>query len=374
MELEGIHVGGFLSGWGLAAKPCDSCRSAGALLFCRADSAFLCAGCDSKIHAANGLASRHERVWMCEVCEQEPAAVTCKADAAVLCATCDQDIHSANPLSRRHERVPVVPLFDSADAAAAVAKSALATDLLVPDDVLKPTADETTLIAAAEREEADACLIPNVSTKVTGDFLYSDIDPFLDFNYNSPNLDIKPQGQDRNLAAASDGVVPAQQEGNLNYSVIHPLANFFDIDFTRSKLSPFSYSTQCVGHSISSSDVGVVPDGNSNSISEVSNCVFSKSTSRGLDGCSGVSIIQPAQLVRMDREARVLRYREKRKNRKFEKTIRYASRKAYAETRPRIKGRFAKRREIEADADHIYGAGSDDFMVDHRAFGVVPSF
>ena len=37
------------------------------------------------------------------------------------------------------------------------------------------------------------------------------------------------------------------------------------------------------------------------------------------------------------RIARVNRYREKRKNRKFEKTIRYASRKAYAESRPRVK-------------------------------------
>ena len=44
----------------------------------------------------------------------------------------------------------------------------------------------------------------------------------------------------------------------------------------------------------------------------------------------------------MDREARVLRYREKKKRRKFEKQIRYASRKAYAEMRPRVKGRFAK--------------------------------
>jgi hypothetical protein len=42
------------------------------------------------------------------------------------------------------------------------------------------------------------------------------------------------------------------------------------------------------------------------------------------------------------------RYREKRKRRKFEKTIRYASRKAYAEVRPRIKGRFAKREEVQA--------------------------
>lgn len=63
-------------------------------------------------------------------------------------------------------------------------------------------------------------------------------------------------------------------------------------------------------------------------------------------------------ILAMDREARVLRYREKRKNRKFEKTIRYASRKAYAETRPRIKGRFAKRTDLDRDP----------------GYGVVPSF
>ncbi|GJN20116.1 hypothetical protein PR202_gb07446 [Eleusine coracana subsp. coracana] len=44
----------------------------------------------------------------------------------------------------------------------------------------------------------------------------------------------------------------------------------------------------------------------------------------------------------MDREAKVLRYKEKRKRRRYEKQIRYASRKAYAEMRPRVKGRFAK--------------------------------
>ncbi|KAK8969697.1 Zinc finger protein CONSTANS-LIKE 2 [Platanthera guangdongensis] len=44
----------------------------------------------------------------------------------------------------------------------------------------------------------------------------------------------------------------------------------------------------------------------------------------------------------MEREAKVLRYKEKRKKRRYEKQIRYASRKAYAEMRPRIKGRFVK--------------------------------
>lgn len=52
--------------------------------------------------------------------------------------------------------------------------------------------------------------------------------------------------------------------------------------------------------------------------------------------------------VAMTREERVARYREKRKRRTFEKTIRYESRKAYAEVRPRIKGRFATREEVAA--------------------------
>lgn len=87
---------------------------------------------------------------------------------------------------------------------------------------------------------------------------------------------------------------------------------------------------------------------------------------------------QGEKLLGLDREARVLRYREKKKNRKFEKTIRYASRKAYAETRPRIKGRFAKRTEAGAGAgefDDIDGifSGADLVTSDSR-YGVVPSF
>lgn len=79
--------------------------------------------------------------------------------------------------------------------------------------------------------------------------------------------------------------------------------------------------------------------------------------------------------VGTDREARVMRYREKRKNRKFEKTIRYASRKAYAETRPRIKGRFAKRTENTEDVSRWFTSSqpTTNFM-ENSSFGVVPSF
>ena len=86
------------------------------------------------------------------------------------------------------------------------------------------------------------------------------------------------------------------------------------------------------------------------------------------------------------REARLMRYREKRKNRRFEKTIRYASRKAYAESRPRIKGRFAKRAD-DNDADFDAAAAapaparssqqqpSYPYVLDFAAgYGVVPTF
>nr|ABF50035.1 zinc finger-CTT domain transcription factor b [Hordeum vulgare subsp. vulgare] len=49
-----------------------------------------------------------------------------------------------------------------------------------------------------------------------------------------------------------------------------------------------------------------------------------------------------------EREAKVMRYREKRKKRRYDKQIRYESRKAYAELRPRVNGRFVKVPEAAA--------------------------
>ena len=77
------------------------------------------------------------------------------------------------------------------------------------------------------------------------------------------------------------------------------------------------------------------------------------------DAAAGAAPVVAVVSRGLEREARLMRYREKRKSRRFEKTIRYASRKAYAETRPRIKGRFAKRTP---------GAGADgeDTLEEHE--------
>ncbi|CAJ1944970.1 unnamed protein product [Sphenostylis stenocarpa] len=362
MGIERGGLKGFRSGWSVPPKPCDSCKLASAALFCRPDSAFLCIACDSKIHCANKLASRHERVWMCEVCEQAPAAVTCKADAAALCVTCDSDIHSANPLARRHDRVPVEPFFDSADSIVK-ASAAASFGFIVPSD------DASASDAfATDDPDAAAWLIPNPNfgSKLidapdikSKEIFYSEMDPFLDFDYSNSF---------HNNSAGNDSVVPVQTKPSLAPPLInnhHQSESCFDIDFCRSKLSSFNYPSQSISQSVSSSslDVGVVPDGNT--VSDMSYSFGRNSSESSGIGLSGVSGGQGAtQLCAMDREARVLRYREKRKNRKFEKTIRYASRKAYAETRPRIKGRFAKRTEIDSDVERLYSPGAASLILD----------
>ena len=64
----------------------------------------------------------------------------------------------------------------------------------------------------------------------------------------------------------------------------------------------------------------------------------------------------------LTREQRVQRYKEKRARRNFRKTIRYQSRKAYAEIRPRIKGRFVSPEEFAA------------YMAQRDAEAIVPAY
>lgn len=163
------------------ARVCDTCRSAACTVYCRADSAYLCAKCDSRIHAANRVASRHERVWVCEACESAPAAFLCKADAASLCASCDADIHSANPLARRHQRVPILPISGSLYGSPGRTDSAGETE----DGLGAPDGEEN----IGDEDEAASWLLLNPgknSTNQNTGFLFGGEEEYLDLmEYNS---------------------------------------------------------------------------------------------------------------------------------------------------------------------------------------------
>jgi hypothetical protein len=183
--------------------------------------------------------------------------------------------------------------------------------------------------------------------------IFSDMDPFLDLD-DATITGIQP-----------DSLVPVHiPEGSEDTASLSPsMEPSFATDFPLSEKSGYSYGTSTLTHSVSCSsmEAAVVPD---SSLSDISTPCTESQGSLGFEGrmpqqASGGSIDV------VDREARVMRYKEKRQKRKFEKTIRYASRKAYAESRPRIKGRFAKR--TDSEVEQMFGS------VD-SGFGVVPTF
>nr|AAG27548.1 COL2-like protein [Brassica nigra] len=175
------------------------------------------------------------------------------------------------------------------------------------------------------------------------------LDP-VDYSSSIDNQFEDQYSQYQRSFGGEDGVVPLQveeitshlQQSHHNYGHYNYNGSLKDLNHTVS---------------VSSMDISVVPESRAIDTS----VQHPKET---IDQQSG----PPTQkLTPADREARVLRYREKKKRRKFEKTIRYASRKAYAEIRPRIKGRFAKTIETEADAQQLLSTA----LV---SYGIVPSF
>nr|AXY87615.1 B-box zinc finger protein-like protein [Cymbidium goeringii] len=98
---------------------CNACEAAEAKVLCCADEAALCWECDEKVHAANKLAGKHQRVPLisasssstssyrspkCDICQEASAYFFCLEDRAILCRNCDVSVHTANPCVSIHQR------------------------------------------------------------------------------------------------------------------------------------------------------------------------------------------------------------------------------------------------------------------------------
>ncbi|KAJ0244621.1 Zinc finger protein CONSTANS-LIKE 2 [Hirschfeldia incana] len=292
------------------ARACDTCRSAACTVYCEADSAI--------------------RVRVCDSCESAPAAFFCKADSASLCTACDAEIHSANPLARRHQRVPL----------SANSCSSIATD-----------ADDNNGVMMVEKEDEDevaSWLMLNPGKNNNNGFLFGV--EYLDLVDYSSSLDNQFEDgysqYQRSFAGGEDGVVPLQLEESTSHMQQSQHNFHLGVNYGCSTEPHYNY-------------ISVVPESTS-----------SDTTKEAVDQVSAPPTQMVQKLTPADREASVLRYREKKKRRKFEKTIRYASRKAYAEVRPRIKGRFAKRIDMEADAEQLFTTS----LMSNTSYGIVPSF
>ncbi|KAJ0928464.1 putative transcription factor C2C2-CO-like family [Helianthus annuus] len=331
---------------GKTARACDSCVRKRARWYCAADDAFLCQSCDASVHSANQLAGRHERVLLETVSKSfgsgEPSP--------------EPTWHQGFTRRARtpRQRTKYSPKLEGKN------EGANSTAALVPEiGVL-----EASLLDDEEEEEQEELLyrVP----------VYDPFETELCNASSEKDRSLPFIGEDKKEVKVEDKEVEAMLG--------------FDLDATRETLDHWDFDYDHTSMMIKEEEKKVVAGVELEHMTMVSNdhCdnrkmktssitlrlnyedVINAWADQGspwtngarpeinLDGSwpdfmgfqwAGNNIPSYGGVGGSDggREARVSRYREKRRTRLFSKKIRYEVRKLNAEKRPRMKGRFVKR-------------------------------
>ncbi|KAJ9554074.1 hypothetical protein OSB04_018119 [Centaurea solstitialis] len=80
---------------------CEFCVNLRSVVYCKADAAYLCLSCDTKVHSANPLSNRHHRTLICESCRRRPTYVRCYDHHKFMCRGCDLSQHDATSSQHR---------------------------------------------------------------------------------------------------------------------------------------------------------------------------------------------------------------------------------------------------------------------------------
>ncbi|KAL8548541.1 hypothetical protein ACS0TY_007735 [Phlomoides rotata] len=349
---------------------CDFCNESKALLYCRADSAKLCFNCDREVHSTNQLFKKHNRSLLCDYCNSSPSSIFCCTESAVLCQNCDWETHKK--FGCIHDRRPVegfsgcptvgellnyLGLEDlgkkkGSDVGGANDEGLLnllvweTPSIVSLDDLIVSTESEHTFQAMGvpplpknrnascgkHKEEIFGQL--HKMAKKDSDFSGSlkDFEAHVELKSQEPEnchpRDINP-GPENN--AAEPMTVPSYEANAVDWCFTGGVS---DEGFS----SAFIDSFADMNHLVPDKDFDIndstgVPYG----FHEVESSVPVDSKTFQL-----LPVIGSRELNSHERDSALSRYKEKKKTRRYDKHIRYESRKVRAESRTRIKGRFAK--------------------------------
>lgn len=358
----------------LRRRPCDFCNQSTALLYCRADTAKLCLSCDREVHSTNQLFTKHTRTLLCDGCDSLPASIFCSTDAVVHCQNCDWETHnksnSGSPAT--HDRRPLEGFTGCPSV----------TDLLSIlgfEDLSK----RGLLLGGGCDEESDS----NGSGEKFPDYLVWDTPSFVslddlivssgsDHNYQAMGVPPLPKNRNAAFGAYKDELLHQLRElaksdpnaGDVQ-DMIKPLNEFQPLLTTQNnkletRILGFEHKLeQQVFSSNEANTFQWCPDGSDAVGQEFdfdqlighntpeTNCIVPDK----LDTHEGHShhttapentqvfpFVGVREINSQERETALSRYKEKKKSRRYDKHIRYESRKVRAESRTRIRGRFAK--------------------------------
>ncbi|CAN4091503.1 unnamed protein product [Withania somnifera] len=353
---------------------CDFCGNNTALLYCRADSAKLCFTCDREVHSTNQLFAKHTRWLLCDLCDSSPASILCCKDSCVLCQNCDWESHYQLSVSSVHERRPLEGFSgcpcvsellsilgfedlgkkdllyggDSVSSGGGYSFSdwviwdtpsvVSLDDLIANNDsghnfqaVGVPPLPKNRNAACGKHKEEILCQLRELSKSEPNSCDDQDETvPTIGFQFMEPTQICQSGSKGSGFMQKSEQHVVPSSEGSA-FHWCGDTGEFTERGFS-SSLADYFIETKCL---LPGRDSGVC-DASGGANEEQSHNPPTAETFQM------VPKVVHRELNSQERETAVSRYKEKKKTRRYEKHIRYESRKVRAESRTRIKGRFAK--------------------------------
>ncbi|OIW10052.1 hypothetical protein TanjilG_32792 [Lupinus angustifolius] len=392
------------------ARACDSCLRRRARWFCAADDAFLCHGCDSLVHSANQLANRHERVKL----QSASNKVTTTAQSWHSGFTRKARTPRNNKHLALQQRLKHKVFFNNTNVLPIVPELGGEEEQVFDDE----ESEEQMLCRVPVLEPFDAaaefCHVYNNGLSVETDAANeaaSDLDSFSEFL--ASDMDLSEFAADvQSLLGSSEQVFDCKEECEIDgrgangaNAVMKVKDEGLDEDTACHFESVFDMTNEAFDWNIDSvlSSAPTAPPQEEKAVVSVAAPESKMETKRDiilrlklnyeevitawasqgspwttenpprfnfdecwpdfLDSSSGGDVQFSSygelrslrgHLVDEGREARVSRYREKRRTRLFAKKIRYEVRKLNAEKRPRMKGRFVKRTCFVGGANNAF--------------------
>ncbi|KAL3824782.1 hypothetical protein ACJIZ3_020811 [Penstemon smallii] len=358
------------------ARPCDSCLKKRARWFCASDDAFLCQTCDASVHLANQLASRHERVRL----ETSSNSKGSTHEANSCQPTWHQGFvrKARTPRHAKHKQLqpsnlflPVVPEINGEETLFEDENEE--EQLLCRVPVFDPFANDCDGIGNIFLDDVGlACndlnlegLLNCEDDELAG--FAADVESLLGTGNHEENglIDellgekrVKVEEEDDDVVACDQFDPAMDMELNWDFDYASSMSNGEDheeevkkVDFVNTSSGNESHVEKAMLLRLNYEAVTAAwatqgspwMDGIRPQIEEFTVECLGGSGSNDPYGGGGQGRLRANDA---GREARVSRYREKRRTRLFSKKIRYEVRKLNAEKRPRMKGRFVKRTNV----------------------------
>lgn len=367
---------------------CDFCGQQRSTVYCRSDAASLCLSCDRNVHSANALSRRHSRTLLCERCNSQPAFVRCVEEKLSLCQNCDWSGHNTSAEASTH-RKQVVNCYSGCPSSAELSTIWSFFPSVPGEDESNCEKGMSSMNINESKDEQNECAIIKMDDDVenvgksdlwVGSSSMPQINSKAQIGNSSSSKMYCPGAKAPGICEDSgfyeDFDIDEVDLNIENYEELFGVAfndpqQLFGADGIGSMFGAKEMSgsdLNCQGNAVqptcsnaASADSGMSAKTEPDfcfSRQAHSSLSFSGLTAESSAGDFQESGVSPVILMgepppwhspcpessfpSTSRSSAVLRYKEKKKTRKFDKKVRYASRKARADVRRRVKGRFVK--------------------------------